>query len=729
MRRTRRPPPLVRVRRRIAVLLLLFTGLAVILVGRLAYVQLVEGAFWRREAAKQRLRYMPVAPQRGDIVDRRGETLATSISADAVLAIPAEIEDPARTAAVLAPLLGQDAGEILEKISDRRVGSVWLARRLPLEAAREIRRLQFKGIQLVERPERFYPNGPLAAPVLGFAGIDNQGLEGLEFYYDQWLRGKPGRVLQEKDASNRSIPGGERRFVPPENGMTVVLTLDRLIQYVAERELARGVQEAQAERGVFIAIDPNTGEILANAVYPGYDPNDYGRFPVEQRRNRAVTDQYEPGSTFKIVTGAAALAEGVVRPDESFFDPGFITIDGETIHCVRPGGHGSIDFTQATEVSCNVVYAQLSLYRLGPERFYRYIRAFGFGERTGVDFPGEAPGVVPVPGKVRWGANVAWATVGFGQGVTVTPLQLVLAASVIANGGTLLRPHYVKEIRDPSGRVVQEFPPEVVRRVLPEAAAREYARIMRSVVVNGSGGRAELPGYRVAGKTGTAEVAEGGRYSDKRIASFLGFAPVDAPRIAGIVVLYNVGVRPAYGGTWAAPVFRAIMEDVLPYLGVEPRVEEGGSPGAAGEVPGGSDASGAGVKVPNVRNFPLGDALPLLREAGLGYQIIGEGEVVMEQVPQPGARVPAGTAINLYLDGLSRSAETLATVRVPDLVGVGVREAAITLSEIGLEMRVYGSGAAVRQDPAAGTLLRRGETVTVWFEPPRKEDDMTDGSQ
>lgn len=715
--------PQVRVRRRLAQLLVIFVAVTGLLVVRLVWVQLVNGAFYRQEAENQRLRYMPVPPQRGEILDRNGETLATSISTDAVLAIPAQVSDPARTAAQLAPLLGEDPAALLEKLSNRRVSSVWLARRLPVEVGRQIRELQLPGIQLIDRPERFYPNGPLAAQVLGIAGIDNQGLEGLELYYDQVLRGKPGRVLQERDAQNRNIPGGERRFVAPEDGRTLVLTLDRVIQYVAERELAAGVQAAQAERGVFIAVDPQTGEILANAVYPSYDPNNYASFLAEQRRNRAITDQYEPGSTFKIITGAASLAEGVVRPDESFFDPGFVTIDGETIHCVKPGGHGSLDFTRATEVSCNVVYAQLSLYRLGPQRFYEYLRAFGFGQRTGVDFPGEATGLIPSPGRIRWGANVAWATAGFGQGVAVTPLQMVMAASAIANGGRLYKPRYVKEIRDAEGRVVERFEPEVVRQVIPAPAAQEYARILRSVVVNGSGGRADLPGYRVAGKTGTAEVAEGGRYTDKRVASFLGFAPVDDPRILGIVVLYNVGARPAYGGTWAAPVFRAIMEDVLPYLGVRPRLEETttGNQGQSGQVSaeqGLQPGTPAELTVPNVRNFPVDEAISRITEAGLAYQLLGEGEVVLEQLPQPGASVPSGTAVNLYLDGLASSPQTLATVKVPDLTGLGVRQAAVELAELDLQLRIFGSGAAVRQDPAPGTLLRRGETVTVWFEPP-----------
>ncbi|MBE3583104.1 MAG: PASTA domain-containing protein [Limnochordaceae bacterium] len=720
---------LVTVRQRLAGLFLTLGLVALGLTLRLVQVQLVQGAYYQERAVVQRLRYVPVVPRRGDILDRRGEVLATSVSADALYAIPAQVKDPAHTAVVLAPLLGQPEEQLLEKLSNRQVGSVWLARQLPLEVARQIRQLDLPGVALIDRPQRFYPNGSLAGPVLGIVGVDNQGLEGLEVYYDRILRGKPGRVLEERDATNRqNIPGGERRYVPPQDGDTVVLTLDRVIQYVAERELAKGVLAASAERGVVVAVDPQTGEILAMANYPSFDPNHYRDFPADSRRNRAVTDQYEPGSTFKIVTGASALAEGVVRPDEEFFDPGYIVVDGDTLHCVKPGGHGTLNFVQATEVSCNVVYAQLALNRLGPQRFYQYIKAFGFGQPTGIDFPGEAGGIIHSPDQIKWGANVAWATAGFGQGVTVTPLQMVMAASAIANGGQLLRPHLVKEVRGPDGRALEEVHPEVVRRVLPESVAAEYARILRSVVVNGSGERADVPGMRVAGKTGTAQVAEGGRYTDKRIASFVGFAPVDHPRIAAIAVLYNVGAQPAYGGTWAAPIVGAIFREVLPYLGVRPQAEpppttsgpegapvpEGSSvPKAGGQ--GGSETL-AGVAVPNVRDSLAGEANDRLLQAGLGVRFVGEGEAVMDQVPPPGAKVPPGTTVTLYLSGLSSDPETLTTVSVPDVRGQGLRQAILSLEAVGLRAQAEGSGAVAAQSPVPGTALRRGETVLLQLE-------------
>jgi len=696
------------IRKRIAVVFLAVMVCLIVLLLRLGYLQLVQNRWYQQRALSQRMRPVPVDAKRGVIYDRNLQKLAVSVSADAVYAVPAEVEDPTATAQALAPLLNMTPAELEEKLT-RKQATVWIARKLDTDTARAIRALDLPGIGLVERPQRYYPHGQLAAHVLGIAGIDNQGLEGLEFYYDEYLRGEPGRVIVERDAAGREIPDGVRRFVPPVDGVNLVLTIDYVIQYAAERELARAVKETGSDRGVFIAMDPKTGEILAMAVYPSFDPNNYSSYPTENRRNIAVVDQYEPGSTFKIVTASAALDLGVVTPTTGFYDPGHIKIGGVTVRCWRAGGHGALNFTQAVESSCNPVFAELGAERLGGQRFYEYIQRFGFGEKTGIDFPGEAKGMVPVPGKIQFGETARWANVGFGQGIGATPLQMLVAMATIANGGVRVTPHFLKGILDHNGRLIQEYE-ATQTRVLKEETAAQMVQILRSVVVNGSGSRAEIPGYRVAGKTGTAQVAEGGRYTERRISSFVGFAPADDPRIAAIVVLYYPKGE-TYGGVIAAPVFKEIIEDALERMGVPRRQEP--APRSQANV-----FQRQNVRVPNVLNFPRQEAESILRQVGLRYQFSGEGSIVFEQVPAPGTEVPWGTVVQLlaYDEVVLDTGEELVTV--PSVLGLSMREVAARLANAGLRLQVHGSGLAVRQEPAAGAEVPRDYVVNVFFASP-----------
>lgn len=707
------------VRRRISVLFLGVLGVSFLLLLRLAYIQLIQNNKFMDMALDQRLRPFPVDARRGSILDRNGNELAVSISADAVYAVPVEITEKEKVAATLSSILQMPSADVLKLITKRQA-SVWIRRKVDPDVARKVRELKIRGVYVVERPQRFYPNGKLAAQLLGISGVDNQGLEGLEKHYDQVLRGVPGRIEAERDAAGREIPGGFSRFVQPQDGQTLVLTVDKVIQYRVEQELATAVERTLSDYGISIVMSPKTGEILAMAVAPTYDPNEYNEYPADFRRNRAVADQYEPGSTFKVVTAASALAAGVVKPTDSFFDPGAIKIGGGTVNCWRRGGHGAQNFVEAVENSCNPVFAILGGERLGGQRFYQYIKAFGFGGKLGIDFPGEATGDVPIPGKVKHGELLQWANTGFGQGIAVTPLQMVTATATIANKGVLMRPHLVKEIRDQSGQVMEQFEPEAVRQVIPTETAKELAIILRSVVVNGSGSRAEVPGYRVAGKTGTAQVAEGGAYRDKRLASFVGFAPVDDPEIAAIVMLYNPKVQPKYGGVWAAPVFAAVSEDALTQLRVKRRDEP---KEAKGEI-----AQGTVVRVPNVRNFLLEDATAALSQAGLMVGQIGEGSVVVDQTPKPGAEIPKGTTVMLSFYEGEEYHEDSDEVTVPNVVGRGLRDAANLLSDVGLRLRIVGSGVAVRQSPAPGQKTLIGGVVSVEFEPPPQSNSGEAGS-
>ncbi|NLJ86462.1 MAG: PASTA domain-containing protein [Firmicutes bacterium] len=696
------------VRKRIALVFLGVMFCIAVLLVRLAYLQIIQNNWYQEKALSQRMRPVPVDAKRGVVYDRNLQKLAISVSAEAVYAVPAEVRDPRATAEALAPILEETAASLEEKLVKKQ-STVWLARKLDTQTARAVRALNLPGIGLVERPQRYYPHGKLAAQVLGIAGIDNQGLEGLEFFYDEYLRGTPGRVVAETDATGRQIPAGVRRFIPPEDGANLILTLDHVIQYAAERELARAVEETGSEKGVFMAMDPKTGGILALAICPSYDPNDYQAYPAQHRRNIAVADIYEPGSTFKIVTASAALDEGVVSPSTRFYDPGYIKIGGVTINCWRAGGHGSQSFLEAVENSCNPVFAELGAQGLGGERFYKYIRNYGFGEPTGIDFPGEAKGLVPVPGKVQWGEVARWANVGFGQGIGITPLQLLSATATIANNGVRVTPHFMKEIRDGNGRIIEEFV-GTETRVIKEETARVFSQILRSVVVNGSGSRAEIPGYRVAGKTGTAQVPEGGRYTDRRISSFAGFAPVDDPRIAAVVVLYHPKGQ-TYGGVIAAPVFSAVVEDALQTMGVPRRREQ--EPKSSASLFQIQD-----VVIPNVLNYPRDEAESILHKSGLKYQFHGDGSIVFEQVPAPGTKVPLGTIIQLMSHDEVVYTPGDESITVPSVVGLSMREVASKLAYAGLRLQIYGSGIATRQDPAPGAKVAAESVIRVYFESP-----------
>lgn len=699
-------PPL-KVRRRTLGLMLAAGTIALLLGVRLAYLQLARHPHYTYLAFDQRLRGIQVDARRGRLLDRQHVVLADSIAGDGVYARPAEVTNVEDTAQRLAHLLHIDADLVLRRLRQRH-GEVWIARRATPEQARAVRAAELPGVYVALRTDRHYPLGSLAAHVLGIVGVDNQGLEGLERQYDDVLRGRPGRELQESDARGRAIPGGLRRLLPPEDGYDLVLTIDRAIQEIAERELARGVVESRADYGILLLVRPRTGEVMALAIYPGFHPRRYGEVPPEGRRNMALTDQFEPGSTFKIITAAAALAEGVVRSDERFSNTALIEIGGGRVRSWRAGGHGTVTFEEAVQQSVNPVFAELGALRLGIERFHRYVEAFGFGSPLGIDFPGEGSGFVPKPGKIPHGELLQWANISFGQGVAVTPLQMVMAAAAIANDGVLMRPYFVQKAQDRRGNPVWERQPEVLRTVLPPDVARHLSRILRSVVKDGSGSQADVPGYRVAGKTGTAQIPEGGRYTDKDMASFVAFAPADAPELAGIVMLYDVKVYPTFGGIHAAPVMGRVLEAALAYLGIPREPEE--------------DAlqRDGTVRVPNVRNLPLRRAEAVLQAARLTPKVEGEGAYVVDQTPKPGALVPPGQEVLLSFFDMPPLWE--GTVAVPSVIGLSVDEAAALLAASYLRLDMDGDGEATDQDPAPGTEVPRGTPVRVTFRVPAAVD-------
>jgi len=554
--------------KRVAVLFLILVGLAGVLWLRLGYLQIVRHSFFEAEAMKQRYRSHQLVPDRGAILDRHGTPLAVTVYGYGVYAVPAAVEDPQHAARLLSELLGRPADVLAGQLA-RDAQSVWLSHRVEPDAAAAIDNLKLPGVYVVVRPQRGYPHGWMAADVLGYTGLDNQGLAGLEWLLEKELAGVPGEHFSERDPRGRAIAGSRSQVRQAEPGHDVVLTLDAVLQYIAEQEVAQGVQAAGAEWGLAIVMNPKTGEILAMAVQPGFDPANWEAHLPRAHRNPAVADQFEPGSTMKVFTVAAALEEGVATPETTLPAPAVMPIGGGVVRNHNSINYGSLSVAEALVVSSNTALAHLGAEMLGGATLAEYLRAFGFGQRLGVDMPGEGTGRVPTPGRVA-GGRLQWATVSFGQGVAVTPLQLAAATAALANGGTLMKPFIVQEIRRPDGYILEHRLPAAIRQVVSPETAAAVVEAMEAVVQRGTGRRAQVPGYRVAGKTGTAQVPEDGGYGDKRLASFVGFAPAEDPALLVLVMLYDVKQDTAEGGRWAAPVFAEIMRRGLQHLGIPP---------------------------------------------------------------------------------------------------------------------------------------------------------------
>lgn len=643
--------PYVVMRKRIAFLFFCVSAFLVVLIVRLAFVQLAQGAILSDKADESHYRGVPVAAKRGNIEDRNGEVLAMSVSTETVYAVPAQVRSSGRAeeiAHALSGLLEMGPEQVMERIT-KRSALEYVKKRVTAEVAAQVRALELPGIGITEDSVRYYPNSTLAAHIIGFAGIDNQGLEGIELTRDSELNGVPGAVLTEFAANGIPLPFANQMYVSPKNGNTVRLTIDKNIQAFAERELQK-LMSGQGDNmngqvpksGTILVMDPNTGQVLALASAPTYDPNYYNNYDQSTRRNIAIQNGYEPGSTFKIITLAAALEEKKISPQEGFFDPGGVTILGKTVHCWKRGGHGSQTFTQVVENSCNPGFVAMG-QRLGMDKFYKYLHDFGFGQKTGIEMSGEAVGILA--GKKRATA-LDLATMSIGQTNNVTAIQLLTAVSAVANGGTLMKPQLVKEIVGPAGNVVESFEPQTVRRVISEGTSKTARQMLESVVTNGTGYRAFLPGYRVAGKTGTAQkVANGAYIQGEYIASFIAFAPADNPQLAILCVIDGV---PFYGGSVAAPPVRGVLQDSLKYLGVEMDLKAPltlGKPRLDMQIPPVKKAA----TVPSVLGLTLAEAEKSLKQAGFTVLTEGSGTVVQDQIPHGDSKVEEGSSVLLYL--------------------------------------------------------------------------------
>ncbi|RMF89229.1 MAG: penicillin-binding protein 2 [Nitrospinota bacterium] len=534
-----------------------------VLIGRLGYIQIWQHRDLTAQAERQYRKVLVVHPPRGTIYDRHQKILAMNIDTDSIYARPPQIEKKAAMTQALASILRLRRGELRQKLYSNKP-FVWIRRKVSPQEAAAVKRLTDRGIGLLRESKRYYPKRELAASLLGFVGMDNRGLEGLELLYDRYMYGRPRRIILEKDARGRTLPGEASSLPSSPQGLDLILTIDENIQYVVEKELSAQVKATQARYGVAIAMVPHSGEILAMATYPTFNPNRFRKYHPSRWRNRAITDGFEPGSTFKVIVAAAALQEGVVRTDEQFFaEQGAFAVGGVIIRDHKP--FGWLSFPQILEQSSNIGAIKIA-QRLGKERLYTYIRRFGFGEKTGIDLPGEIPGLIRKP---RHWSRVSIGAIAIGQEILVTPIQLITAFSAIANGGKLVKPYVVQRIQR-EGQVVRSFSPQPIRQVISPAVSQELRTILQGVVERGTGKLAAVDGYTVAGKTGTAQKIDPQSKTYARgkvVASFVGFLPADHPRITLLVALDEPKGR-VWGGTVAAPVFSRIARQIMPYLQV-----------------------------------------------------------------------------------------------------------------------------------------------------------------
>ena len=695
--------PELLVRKRIWLMTLTLAALFLLVIGRIATLTIHDAAALTQRGVAQWTKAGTVTARRGSIIDRNERILALSATAYTVTADPRLVTDIGAFLDVLAPVLPLDREAAPKQLSDNTKGSVILKRQVDRETVDRLRTLKneapekacLSALSFDEDVSRWYPHGALLSQVLGLTTIDSEGQSGLESQYESVLAGMEGSYLRQVDARNRVLAGTEGWYIPSRQGSSIKLTIDATIQEIAEKAMRECLEVNSAESVTCIVSDVRTGGILALCIKPDYDPNEPPRSDVsaltELMRITAISDVYEPGSTFKILTAAAALDSGVTTPEDSFYCSAKVKVDGDTIRCWGRA-HGAETMAEGLKNSCNPVFVELAL-RMGTDAFYRYLHSFGLGKKTGIDLPGESGGILI---GSRYVKTVDLARIGFGQSVAVTPLQLVMACNAAINGGKLMKPYLVSEIQDEFGQPLQRFNPTVVATPIRAETSETLRGLLEAVVSEGGGKNAKIDGYRIGGKTGTAQVYKEGKIvSNVHIGSFYGFAPAEDPLISVLVIVNEAHVPVDYGGTTAAPFARQIFDEVLPLLGVEKYAE-----------------ISEDVLVPDIKGLTISQARRTLTEAGLEMLDDGVNDVVLDQLPPVGASLVRGGHVMAYTaQSTTLTPEDL--VRVPDLKGLSDVDCARLLRQRGLIISMAGTGVCVRQTPAAGEYIAPGESVHV----------------
>lgn len=696
----------------------------VILIGRLFWIQVVNGAEYKQKAYQQQTKDSLISAKRGTIYDATGKELAISATVETIIVNPTSVkteEKRIEIAKYFSENHGLDYEEVLKTVSKTTQSSLVLMKKVEKDVTNAVRQWinenKIKGISIIEDTKRYYPFGSLASHILGFCGTDNQGLYGIELKFEKYLKGVPGKIVTATDANSNELPIESERYINPENGYNITLTIDATIQHIAENYLKQAIEEYQClEGGTVTIMRPSTGEILAMSSQPDYNlnspftPTDAKILEIwdaattqerinirnEMWRNMAISKAYEPGSTFKLITAAMAVEEKVVSLDGVIYtDVGYMSVGGYRIKCWRSyNPHGPQTLAQGLQNSCNPLFIHVGS-KVGVQNFYKYLRSFGFMERTGIELPSES-------GSKFWEeknvTSTDLAVMSFGQRFEITPLQLVTAVSAIANGGTLMEPMIVKSITDSNGNVIENYEPVAVRQVLSKESSDKMLEYAESVVSIGTGKGAQVDGYKIGGKTGTAEQ---GTNDDNYIASFMGIAPAYNPEIVVLITLHNPADKSRrQGGQVAAPTAKKIMSDVLDYLEVTKDYEASGD-------------TQAGIKIPDVRTKTITEATKILKELGFTVEIDFEGDknstVVSDQLPVAGTTLNKGSIIKLY----AQEDAVRVSVEVPHVVGSTAAEAEAMLKQRGLNISVSGEGVVVNQDPPSGTHVEQGTVIRV----------------
>jgi len=649
---------------RIVTLLVFFLVLFVALISRAFQIQILSGKMLKTLAERQHIKTLQIEPERGIIFDRNGEKLAASTMANSVYADPSKISDPTDVAQKLAPILNIDKGAILKKLSGSK-NFCWLARKIPPDQASKVEALNIDNIFLIKEPKRFYPNGELAGRLIGFVGLDYTGLEGLELKYDNYLKATPEKLTWARDArGNRLYSMVDKPVIQQEEGYNLILTIDSRIQHIVESNLTEAITAKGAKGGFIIVMDPKTGEILALADQPGFDPNKFSSYNIGRGKNKVITDCFDPGSTFKPFLAAAALEEGIVKETERFnCENGQYKVANRVFHEAQRKKYGYLTFHDILKYSSNIGCVKVS-EKLKKERFYHYITQFGFGAKTGIDLPGEVSGLLRSP--QNW-TRVDASTIAFGQGISVTAIQLITALSAIANNGLLMKPHIVGAVVDKQGQIIKKFSPTPVRQVISPKTAKRLTAILKDVVGDddGTGNKAQIANVAVAGKTGTSQKLDSVRrvYSSERVrTSFMGFFPADDPQIA-ILVTLDEPQRDKWGGIAAAPVFKKIGEQILTCFKTD--IKEGPSP---------------------VLEEDKKDSIKLKLVSV--PQIISRHTDMEKDIDEPG---------------------------MPDFRGMTMRDVLKKAREKNIEIKIIGSGWAVSQEPKPSAPLRNQRLCAVSF--------------
>ncbi|MCI8804574.1 MAG: PASTA domain-containing protein [Clostridiales bacterium] len=643
--------PNIKMKKRLLFFLLCFEFCFLSLIIRVFYIQYFESEFLQEKAYEQQTRDRLIKPKRGDILDRNLNDIAKTQTVCSVSVIHAQITDEKKAAEILSKKLELDYDFVLKKIQ-KKVALERIKTKVDKELGDEIRELNIDGIVIDDDIKRVYPYSNLASQVIGFTGKDNQGIVGLEAKYDEFLKGEQGKILTETDAKGVEMKDGRESRIEPISGYNLVTSIDINLQQYAEQTVEKVVEAKQAQRGLIILMNPQNGEIYAMANKPDFDLNEpfkinseelqsiWDTLPEKEKndylnkmwRNFAINDTYEPGSTFKVITSAAGLEEKAVDLNSSFNCGSGRTVAGRHIKCWRsPRSHGTLNFVQGVQNSCNPVFIDVAA-RLGPEKFYSYMKKFGFDRKTGIDLPGEAKGIMH---KLENIGPVELATMSFGQSFQITPLQLLRAISSVINGGKLIVPHFGVKITDENNNVVKTFDYSSNETTVSRETSEKMKEILESVVSQGTGNKTYIPGYRIGGKTATSEKLP--RRSGKYIASFMAFSPAENPQVIGIV-LVDEPKGTYYGGQVAGPVMKELLSNVLPYLGIEPVYND-----EEAEMP-----EVMKIDVPKFIGKKVSECKAELTKLKINFDIKGEGDIVLRQFPEGGEKINAASKIVLY---------------------------------------------------------------------------------